>query len=160
LSALGVEKVLYVGPRASVVELDDINDDFVAYAARKIEVKPLFTDAFQSSGGADAGASPDGGPTYFYGGRSETNAWFWTDYPWAKSDVPKGKVDPHVDRNATYVPTPRATAFSSGAVSGSRPAPARFGTVPVVLAAGTGLVLGLQLGRSGSWNRSSGGYGG
>jgi hypothetical protein len=54
---------------------------------------------------------------------------------------------------AAYVPTPRPTPFSGGV-------PAGFGMVPVVVSIATGAILGAKLFRNGSWNRSSGGWGG
>ncbi|HTN88194.1 MAG TPA: hypothetical protein VL242_31155, partial [Sorangium sp.] len=60
-----------------------------------------------------------------------------------------------------YTPTLRATPFSSSSAPGGAPrGPEAFGTVPVVVALGTGVILGAALSRSGSWNRASGGYGG
>lgn len=56
-----------------------------------------------------------------------------------------------------YAPVPRRTAFSSGAPNGTRPTPAQFGTVPVVLSLIGGTLLGVAWSRSGSWNRGSGG---
>ena len=44
-----------------------------------------------------------------------------------------------------------------GMMSGSLtpPRPIAFGTVPVVIAATTGVILGAKMSRSGSWTRSS-----
>jgi hypothetical protein len=42
----------------------------------------------------------------------------------------------------------------------TKPRPTTFGTVPVVIAVGTGVILGARYSRSGSWNRASGGFGG
>ncbi len=60
-----------------------------------------------------------------------------------------------------YAPVLRKTPYSLG------PGPyfvrqtgSDFGTVPVVLAASTGALLGVVWSRSGTWNRSSGGWGG
>jgi hypothetical protein len=42
-----------------------------------------------------------------------------------------------------------------GAPSSTRPRPSGFGTVPVVVAIATGVILGAKLFRNGSWNRAS-----
>src|SRR5262249_38185625 len=48
---LGAEHVLYVVPRGldTARELDDLNDDFVAYAAAGLDVKAVATEAFYSA---------------------------------------------------------------------------------------------------------------
>lgn len=50
-----------------------------------------------------------------------------------------------------FVPRPRTTQFSPSA--GAPP----VGLVPVVVAVGTGVILGAKLSRSGSWTRASSG---
>ncbi len=51
---------------------------------------------------------------------------------------------------ATYSPAARKTPFSGGAVGGARTPPAGFGLVPVLVAAGTGAVIGAKISRNGS----------
>ncbi|MFT3764157.1 MAG: hypothetical protein QM820_01350 [Minicystis sp.] len=173
---LGAAHVLYVVPWTSdTTELDDLNDDFVLYARAGIDVKMVASDAF----GPDLAESapvqrPDDEdensyPRYYYGGRQSSNLWFWTDYPWVK--LPRatpGKPQdqptepPLVRPGKDYVPRPRATPFSTGAPTpgGARPKPAAFGSVPVVVAVASGIILGAKLSRSGTWNRTSGWGGG
>jgi hypothetical protein len=155
LASLGTKTVLYVSPNAvDRQELDDLADDFLALAPVKIAVKLLPVTAFQQDnmGGtvptADAGASPYDGP-YFYGGSKATHPTFWTH--WSSS------LGLSTNEVQSYTPAPRATPFSSGtpATSTARPRPAGFGTVPVAIAVGTGVILGAKLSRSGSWNRTS-----
>jgi hypothetical protein len=164
LKQLGIAHVLYVAPTGMDKELDDLNDDVVLYLRAGIDVKLVGADAFAPD--ASDGAGPPSGadderPFYYYGGSIGSNGWFWRDYPWARSPV--GAVAPsRTLAGASYVPVPRQTPFSSGAAgpSATRPRPSGFGTVPVVVSVATGLVLGAKLFRSGSWNRSSGGWGG
>lgn len=112
LKALGIKTVLYVG--SSKTELDDLNEDFVAYAAKGIVLKAVEPSAIRP--GFIEGAAP-------------------------------------------YVPTPRVTMYSSGQPATSAPAirarPVGFGTMPVVIALGTGAILGAKMSRSGSWNRTT-----
>jgi hypothetical protein len=168
---LGIQHVLYVAPNGTDKELDDLNDDLVLYAKAGLDVKLLGADAF----GVDArdGAGPPSGPDderphYYYGSSLGSNGWFWHDYPWVKlparprgvgpatmGDTPKPPVPPATAMAGTsYVLAARATPFSTGA------RPSGFGTVPIVVSIATGAVLGAKLFRSGSWNRSAGGFGG
>jgi hypothetical protein len=171
-----------------VLELDDLNDDFVAFDHAGLGVRMVAAGAFGPDAGADAdagarvearkgagagaGARADAGagagasagagatgPPYFYGSSADTHAWFWTDYPWV-SPTPPAKRSPLMSNaGKTYVPRARATPFTPSS-GGPKAPPPGFATVPVVIALGTGVILGAALSRNGSWNRSSGGWGG
>ena len=56
-----------------------------------------------------------------------------------------------------YHPAARITAHSSGYEHplGVKPVPSQFGTVRVIVAAHTGMLLGASASRSGSWGRAS-----
>ncbi|WP_437819877.1 hypothetical protein [Sorangium sp. So ce1078] len=159
----GVRHVLYVVPtEADTTESDDLNDDLVAYKARQLRVGMMAASVFAPdlTEAKPADATEDW-PPYYYGGTAASHGWFWLDYPWGPPPRP-APVEPSVRRpGKSYAPAPRATPFSSSsAAGGAPPAPDGFGTVPVVVALGTGVILGAALSRSGSWNRASGGYGG
>jgi hypothetical protein len=162
LAKLGISRVLYIVPTDTDRELDDLNDDFVYTVKQGAQLKLLGATALAS--GIPL-TTPDGGvsdgPTYFYGGDPTTHEWFWIDYPWSTPYTAKGQkppVEPSFTRTGpSYVPIARPSAFSTGALSGSLtpPRPIAFGTVPVVIAATTGIILGAKMSRSGSWTRSS-----
>ncbi|MBS2015119.1 MAG: hypothetical protein JST00_19670 [Deltaproteobacteria bacterium] len=162
MASLGVQHVLYVVPtRADVAkELDDLNDDFVSYSTAGIDVKALSLDLFgPDASTADAGPYDTGG--VYYGGAKSSHHSFFVDYPWAKPARPATARPTNPGRS--FSPVARTTTFSGGnpsSPSASHPKPTNFGTVPVVIAVGTGIVLGARYSRSGSWNRSSGGFGG
>jgi hypothetical protein len=203
MRAIGGEHVLYVVPTLAAAnqELDDLNDDFVGYAAGGLDVKVLSLDMFAkdpkvvtalavADSGApttlsklDAGLDPrppgaDGKPVklgadsdrllaesgyLFYGGNRGSHHAFFLDYPWVKPARP-ALVRPATNPGKGYAPQARATSYSSGSPGSvslrTKPRPSTFGTVPVVVALGTGVILGSRYSRSGSWNRSSGGWGG
>ena len=147
LHQLGYPHVLYICPAAyQVQELDDLNDLFVAYAARGLKVHALGAGAF--SEGSDGG--------YYYGGTSATQTAFFTDYPFWPGAPRALAASGVAGQGSRYVPARRQTAFS-----GATPdhAPASFALVPVVLT-GAGILLGARMNRFGSWNRTSSGYGG
>jgi hypothetical protein len=179
LKALGVDRVLYVVPSSSDVvnELDDLNDDFVIYQKEGLEVRPLAADAFVSTGSeAGTGLPPGGKPgnasdqqlsdsgfTY-YGGSPASHHSFFVVHPWVSRPPRPASAKPPTTVAASYTPRARTTPYSSGSPSpttsapgSTPPRPTNFGTVPVLVAAGTGVVLGARYSRSGSWNRSSGG---
>ncbi len=155
LAALGTKNVVYVGPNAvDRQELDDLADDFLAYANASQTLRVLPATAFERESGssvapsADAGASTWDGP-YFYGGSRGSHGSFWTHWGAAPGTTSLNELQ-------SYKPTARATPFSSGAPPGAtRPRPPNFGMVPVAVAVGTGVILGAKLSRSGSWNRTS-----
>ena len=158
--------MLYVAPSGANKELDDLNDDFVLYAKAGLAVKLLGADAFgpDPSDGAGPPSGPeDNRPYQYYGASQGSQGWFWHDYPWipVPAEAPgKGPVAPaKPNAGLAYAPTPRVTPFS-GEHRAPRQRPQGFGTVAVVVSVATGLLLGARLLRSGSWNRSSGGWGG
>ncbi len=166
LKTLGISRVLYVAPLGKDKELDDLNGPFVQYAGNGLSVRLVGADAFAPDPGDGAGpptGPDDDRPFYYYDGNVSTNGWFWHDYPWATP--PPGATPPaSAPANAggtpappagvAYAPAARATQFTQGG------RPSGFGTVAVVVSVTTGFILGAKLLRSGSWNRSSGGWGG
>lgn len=151
LRELGVKRALYVAPTAAdTLELDDINDDFVLYASGGIDVKMVAATDF----GPDPTRAAAADEPYFYGNDEEGHLGFWKNYPWNAPQKAVTRVPVGVSNGYTYTPRPRSTFFNGSA------RPAGFGMVPVIIAAGTGAILGAKLSRSGSWNRSSGSWGG
>ena len=176
LKAIGCDRVLYVVPSTADVvnESDDLNDDFVVYQKDGIEVRPLAADAFVSTGSeAGTGLPPGGKPNNtsdqqlsdsgftYYGGSPASHHSFFMVHPWVSRPPRPATAKPPTTVAASYTPRARTTPYSSGSptstTTSTRPRPTNFGTVPVLVAAGTGIVLGARYSRSGSWNRSSGG---
>ena len=151
LSALGVKHVLYVIPEGvPLQELDDLNDDFLAYVSAGIDVKALSLGDLRES--QDPAAEPvrSGGPVtrrYHYGGHPTTHPWFWHQYGWRTPRVALGSTEPSsVSRGFEYVPSARPTIFAAGAK------PRGFGNVTFHVPSSsheTG-----SSGRSGSFGRS------
>lgn len=176
MRALDVSHVLYVVPTSSDAtrELDDLNDELVLYNAGGVDVKAVSLDMFGPDT-TDAGVStpPPAKPTesdklladsgfIYYGGSRGSHHAFFVDYPWAKP-ARVATTRPGSNPGKSYSPRARGTSYSSGSPSGavtSKPRPTSFATVPVVVAVGTGVILGARYSRSGSWNRASGGFGG
>jgi hypothetical protein len=170
-------------------ELDDLNDELVLYATGGVDVKAVSLDTFAPGATSAADAGPDlsvdprppgpGGAAstklgaesdrllaesgyVYYGGNRGSHHAFFVDYPWAKPARP-ATARPSLNPGKSFTPSARASPYSSGspsAVVTTKPRPASFGTVPVVIAVATGVVLGARYSRSGSWNRTSGGWGG
>jgi hypothetical protein len=175
MRALDVTHVLYVVPTQSDAtrELDDLNDELVLYSAGGTDVKALSLDMFAidrtDAGASVAPATPKESDTLigeagfvYYGGSRGSHHAFFVDYPWAKP-ARAATTRPGTNPGKSYTPQARTTPYSSGSPSTvvtTKPRPATFGTVPVVIAVGTGVILGARYSRSGSWNRSSGGFGG
>ncbi len=110
----------------------------------------------------DAGAAspipnPDT-PLHYYGKRAVCHAWFWTDYRMiGLSSQGASAREPDFPRPAAgYAPSARKSPFSNGLGSPQHPRPSEFGTIPVIVAVGTGVVVGAAMSRSGSWTRASG----
>ena len=174
MRALDVAHVLYVVPKRgdASAELDDLNDELVLYGSGGLDVKAVSLDMFDtdSTSTLDAGVSTSSesekllaaSGNVFYGGSRGSHHAFFVDYPWAKPAHP-ATTRPASNPGKSFVPRARSTPYSSGNPSGavtSKPRPTSFATVPVVIAVGTGVILGARYQRNGSWNRSSGGFGG
>ena len=176
LRALGAKHVLYVTPLDSeALELDDLNETFVAYDRGGLGVKMVAATAFgpepvapvvmtpvpsKVDAGTNAPSMPGGGPPFdgtpwFYGSSADSHDWFWNDYPWATPAHPGKRAPSMSNSGKSYTPRLRTTQFSAASAPGGHPA--GFGMTPVVVAVGTGIILGALISRSGSWNRSSGG---
>ena len=165
LKGLGIERLLLVRPHGGQVELDDLNDDFVALHKEGIDVKIVALDDFVASAG-DAGVAAVAAPStptpvrhshssYYWGGSPIYHTYFWPVYGWSPivrtvPVSPPPALAPRIGGGATYTPAPRPTMFSSrtiGGVSGvGRMRPTGFGVVSVR--------GGEIVGRSGSWGRS------
>ncbi len=86
---------------------------------------------------------------YIFGTSEEQHSAFFAIYPWKKPAPPAVPV-PTNEPAEKYKPTSRNAPLDT----------AKIGVVPVVLAVGTGLLLGAKINRNGSWHRASGGSGG
>ncbi len=162
MRALGADHVLYVVPTRAdtALESDDLNDDLVVYAAGGVDVKALSLDLF-SNAPADSSDAGGAGEVYYGGSRASHHA-FFVDYPWAKPAHP-ATSRPASNPGKSFTPQGRVTAYSvgnPGSNGRSKSTPSAFGTVPVVVAVATGVILGSRYSRSGSWNRTSGSWGG
>jgi hypothetical protein len=146
LAALGTKNVLYVSPNAvDRNELDDLADDFLGYGAARLALKVVPATAFERSSDPVVPSTL----VYYYGGSRTTHPIFWTHWSAPTSGLSTNEV-------SSYTPTPRKTPFSSGTPpTATRPRPVGFGTIPVAVAIGTGVILGAKLSRSGSWNRTT-----
>jgi hypothetical protein len=168
LRSLGVRHVLYVVPgKSDLRELDDLNDDFVAFSRSGVDVKMMaLTDLGAPGGVAQPGRSAP--VTHYYGGSPHTHLFFWSMYGWHTPRVgppagarapalpaPRPPVD--VSNGAAYRPAPRPTIFSArrtgiGAGVGKQK-PSGFGVVSVRASKSTGRISGVRTGRSGSFGR-------
>lgn len=148
LDKLQINNLLYVGPTGMErTEREDLIDPFLDYkASSKMQFRTCPAMAFhQTSDIYSADTS------VYYGGDPKTDKTFFTDWDIQPRDLSTA------DKVMIYVPTARRTPFSSGnpVPISAMPRPNNFGYVPVVVAASTGLILGSQASRSGSWNRTS-----
>lgn len=172
LKEMGIKRVLYVLPQASarLIELDDLNADFVEYEKAGVDVKIVAATDFRADPGAKvdpterAKLEQDGQwPPYYYGGDDDDDG-FWGDYGW--SDVGGGgDTTPATDvsNGKTYAPSSRSTMFSSTTMSGGTTTKtatgSSFATTAVAVALGTGAVLGARHAAS-KWGGSSTGRSG
>lgn len=172
LRSLGVRHVLYVVPgKSDLHELDDLNDDFVAFAGSGIDVKMM---AITDLGAPAEVAQPAAGRTgsapvaHYYGGSPHTHLFFWNAYGWHTPRIappggarapalPAPRPPANVSNGAAYRPALRPTIFSArrtgvGAGVGKQK-PSGFGVVSVRASKSTGRIAGVRTGRSGSFGR-------
>ncbi|MBI3072279.1 MAG: hypothetical protein HYY84_09195 [Deltaproteobacteria bacterium] len=175
---LGVARILYIAPGVSVEgsrELDDLNDDFVAYAKAGLDVKVVTQADFQA---ADGAASPTAAEvarttatsstvtrTYYYGGHAHSHFWFWRSYGWYAPParvMVSARPPALVSVSSSYRPRTRPTMFSSRTIGGvggiGKQKPSGFGRVSYRKSGsgghgGSGRVSVVSS-RSGSWGRS------
>jgi hypothetical protein len=128
LKRLGIKRVFYIAPdTATVIDLDDVNEDLVAWSAAGIAVRTVDFDDWR-------GINTDTAATTFA----------------AQYGVPPpAGASPSPTRASSWRPAARTSPFVAHA------RPPVFGQVPVVVDIAAGAVLGSVLYRSGSWNRVS-----
>lgn len=166
---LGVRRILYVRPSSSeLVELDDLNADFVALDRDGVPVRAVDLTEFTPQ---TITSSLTGGNTtgYFYGGGPTFHPTFWHVYSWHTIEVSRpaasrlGAVAPAPALQAPgYRPTFRPTIFATRTVGGlsgiGRQKPSGFGRVSVRVN-GQGRITSFG-GRSGSFGRSRSSFSG
>jgi len=135
---LGVRRVLYVTQVALPHELDDLNDDFVAFRNKAINVKMIaltdFTPASRELLATDREAQPT---RYYYGGHPHGYVVFWSNYHWSSPSVPSRAPAVALPRTVSsgggFAPASRPTLFSSRSVGGlsgvGKQKPSGFGRV-------------------------------
>lgn len=172
LQERGVKNILYITPdRARTEELDDLNEDFVAYREAGMGVAMLPLSDFTPG----ETASNTGERRHHYGGHPMFLPFFFYSYPFYSPRAGYGRTGNAVSRPPVtpprYTPAPRPTLFSGTRVGGAsgigRSKPTGFGRSTVRVAA-SGRVVGTRAGRSGfyspsrsgSFGRASGGGGG
>jgi hypothetical protein len=140
LKKAGVNRVLYVAPNnATPITLDDVNEDLLAYATAGINVRAIQLGE------------------YYQGSIERGIEQFTARYGFPSTPAPPPAP---ATPSSSWTPQPRTTPFAAADHSHGHVRPTNFGMTPVILAAGTGVVLGSVLYRSGSWNRTTSSYGG
>jgi len=174
LQGLGCKRILYVRPDdQSLVELDDLNQDFVDWQRAGLDVRALALTDFRTAeagtrrppdaGAATATVTPGATAPYYYGGHSHHHLLFWHSYGYGyglgaapapsrrlRSSPPPARLS----AAPAYRPTPRPTMFSSRTVGGlaglGKQKPSGFGRVSVR----SGFAANARRSRSGSFGRS------
>jgi hypothetical protein len=180
LQELGVKSVLYVtADRTRQQELDDLNEDFVEYQSKGINVAMLPLSDLTPVDEWVEGKRPDGTTEgvrerhYYYGGGPAFHPFFFYSYPFyrpspvyvsrypeygrfAGGRAPAGVVPPVSPPR--YIPARRPTMFAGTRVGTSargggvgRSKPSGFGRSTVRLSA-SGRVVGTRAGRSGYYS--------
>lgn len=180
LQEAGIKSIVYVTPdRTRAEELDDLNEDFVDYKNRGLNVAMLplgdLTASDERAGSWEEGQN-NGGRTYHYGGNPAGLIWLFYAYPFFRPNAAYLGRNPgyaaagrSVSAPITaprYLPAARPTMFAgtrvgragAGAAAGAavgRTKPSGFGRSTVRVSSAGG-VVGTRAGRSGYYspNRS------
>ncbi len=185
LKQRGVTSLLYiVNDDAQKQELDDLNDEFVEFQKNGIQTRLLHLSDFKPYDESVKVAPPSGTQTtggtqtiverhYYYGGSPLYHWWFYNHYfynPYPRVVIYRGGYSVPLTRPASpppfsapaYRPVTRPTMFSGTRVGGAsgigKTKPSGFGRTSVRTS--NGRVTGIRSGRSGSYGRSSGWFGG
>ncbi len=180
LKKRGIKSVIYlVRNETQREELDDLNDDFVEFQKNEIQVQILRLSDFGPSDEEVKTTGAAGAPQvvrerhYYYGGSPFSHLLFYSYYfyrPYpsvafsrgGRSWAPPRPVGPSPIRPPAYRPVSRPTIFSATRVGGAsgigRTRPSGFGRTSVRMSGGR--VTGTRSGRSGSYGRSGGWFGG
>lgn len=160
LAKLGIDRVLYVTAAPQPQELDDLNDDFVLFKSKSIDVKMIALSDFAPAPEALLAANrlPATDRTYYYGGHPTGYLFFWSSYGWHSPGYAgrtwTGSLPRPVSTGNNFAPVSRPTLFSSRSVGGlggvGKQKPSGFGRVSYRSGGG-----GSNFGRSGSFGRSS-----
>jgi hypothetical protein len=189
LQEMNVKSIIYVVPdRTRTDELDDLNENFVEYKDKSLNVAMLpmsdFVAADANAAGTwdDGTARADGERRYYYGGSPGFHPFFFFYYPFYSPRASYAGRYPGYAAGRPpavspvspprYIPAPRATMFSGTRVGGrsaagvGRSKPSGFGRTTVRVGP-SGNVVGTRAGRSGFYSPSrsgsfgrGGGYGG
>jgi hypothetical protein len=181
LKTLEVTSIMYAVPdERRTAELDDINEDFVAYKDKGINVAMMPLTNFQEPTAevrdslARAGAISQNGygnhSVYYYGGSPMFTPWFFAYHPFfypGYSTTFRTRIPEPTIHNPNYAPVRRPTIFSSRTVGNKstgigKTRPSGFGRVSVRTSSDGHVTVGSRssvrsAGRSGSFGRSGGG---
>lgn len=160
LAGLGVKQLLYVSTQGDT-EADDLNEDFLAYGKKGIELRMVALGDFTPDPSGNkpetvvakrgSSGSYSTNPNVYYGGSRGSHYWFWHSYGWGTPPRPASSPS-YLPVRPVYVPTSRPTPFSGlGNTGFGRAKPSNFGRVTVHPSSGSGSPAGYS--RSGSWGR-------
>lgn len=157
LGQLGIKRILYVTATAQAHEQDDLNDDFVAFKNKGIDIKMVALSDFAPASEQVLRDSqlPMTEHRYFYGGHPHGAYVFWSSYHWSSPAFSggswQGRLPRPVSRGGSFSPASRPTMFSSRTVGGlsgvGKQRPSGFGRVSYRSGSSS-------MGRSGSFGRA------
>lgn len=157
LANLGTKRILYVTATAEPHEQDDLNDDFVAFKKKDIDVKMVALSDFAPASEQllRDNQLPLADRHYYYGGHPHGSYFFWSSYHWSSPSYSgrtwQGSLPRPVSTGRTFTPASRPTMFSSRTVGGlsgvGKQKPSGFGRVSYRSGSSSS-------GRSGSFGRA------